>query len=76
MRSTPPLVPPLQRHPALPPCRQENFFAEGVPYEKAMQTLIEAIAADVEFGKTTLETPDMLAFKSDAFFAREDAASS
>ena len=48
---------------------QENFFVEGVPYESAMATLVEAIAADVEFGQSQLEEPEMLAFKEDAFFA-------
>ena len=38
-------------------------------YEAAMATLIEAIAADVEFGKSQLETPEMLAFRSDPFLA-------
>mmetsp|Transcript_2150 Transcript_2150/g.4166 ORF Transcript_2150/g.4166 Transcript_2150/m.4166 type:complete len:171 (+) Transcript_2150:55-567(+) len=47
---------------------QENFFKEGVAYEAAMATLIEAIANDVEFGKTKLDTVEMLAFRSDAFF--------
>ena len=47
---------------------QENFFAEGVAYEAAMATLIEAISGDVEYGKSELETPEMLAFRSDAFF--------
>lgn len=32
-----------------------------------MATLIEAIAADVEFGKSQLETAEMLAFRSDPF---------
>ena len=36
-------------------------------YEAAMATLIEAIAADVEFEKSQLETPEMLAFRSDPF---------
>jgi len=40
-----------------------------VAYEAAMATLIEAIAADVEFGKSQLETPEMLAFGSDPFLA-------
>ena len=48
---------------------QENFFAEGVAYEAAMAILIEAIAGDVEFGKSQLETLEMLAFRSDPFFA-------
>ena len=42
---------------------------DGVPYETAMATLIEEIAADVEFGKSQLDTPAMLAHQSDAFFA-------
>ena len=33
-----------------------------------MATLIEAISGDVEYGKSELETPEMLAFRSDAFF--------
>lgn len=48
---------------------QENFFVEGVPYESAMATLVEAIAADVEFGQSQLEESPMLAFREDAFFA-------
>ena len=52
-----------------PVASQEDFFTEGVAYEAAMATLIEAIAADVEFGKSQLETPEMLAFRSDPFLA-------
>jgi hypothetical protein len=56
-------------HSDSPVASQEDFFTEGVAYEAAMATLIEAIAADVEFGKSQLETPEMLAFRSDPFLA-------
>mmetsp|Transcript_4751 Transcript_4751/g.12657 ORF Transcript_4751/g.12657 Transcript_4751/m.12657 type:complete len:167 (-) Transcript_4751:285-785(-) len=35
----------------------------------SMESLIEAITTDVEFGKTALDTDELLALREDAFFA-------